>query len=59
MAGKKFKIKLSDVTYWIVLNLGTLILAAGVYFFKAPNNFATGGVSGLSIILAKFTTDIP
>ncbi|MDE6441946.1 MAG: YitT family protein [Clostridia bacterium] len=59
MEGKKFKIKLSDVTYWVVLNLGTLILAAGVYFFKAPNNFATGGVSGLSIILAKFTTDIP
>ena len=41
-----------------MLNFGTLILAAGVYFFKAPNNFATGGVSGLSIILAKFTTDI-
>lgn len=56
---RKRKITRADVLYWIVLNLGTLILAAGVYFFKAPNNFATGGVSGLSIILAKFTVDIP
>ena len=31
--------------------MGTLALAAGVYFFKSPNHFATGGVSGLSIIL--------
>ncbi len=39
------------VKYWVVLNVGTLALAAGVYFFKTPNHFATGGVSGLSIIL--------
>ena len=29
------------------------MVAVGIYFFKAPNGFATGGVSGLSIILAK------
>ena len=28
-------------------------MAVGIYFFKAPNGFATGGVSGLSILLAK------
>ena len=33
------------------LNLGILLMAVGIYFFKAPNGFATGGVSGLSIIL--------
>ena len=44
------------IKYWIILNAGTLSLAAGVYFFKAPNNFATGGVSGISIILSKFIT---
>lgn len=54
----KFKITRQTVLYWVVLNLGTLLLAAGIYFFKAPNNFATGGVSGLSIIVAKFTTGI-
>lgn len=51
----KGKFTRKNVLYWIILNIGTLLLAAGVYFFKAPNNFATGGVSGISIILAKFT----
>ncbi len=41
------------LSYWAFLNLGILLTAAGIYFFKAPNGFATGGVSGLSIILAK------
>jgi uncharacterized membrane-anchored protein YitT (DUF2179 family) len=50
---KKKKI-LSTIGYWILLNIGTLLLAIGVYFFKAPNNFATGGVSGIAIILQKF-----
>lgn len=36
-----------------MLNLGTLFVAIGVYFFKAPNHFATGGVSGISIIFAR------
>lgn len=55
---EKRKKVLNTVLYWIVLNIGTLVLAAGVYFFKAPNNFATGGVSGLSIILAKFLSPL-
>ncbi len=38
---------------FLVINLGVLMLAIGIYFFKAPNGFATGGVSGLSILLAK------
>ncbi len=36
-----------------LLNLGTLLVAGGVYFFKFPNHFSTGGVSGLSIILGE------
>ncbi len=44
---------LDTVWYWVLLNIGTLLVAAGVYFFKVPNNFATGGVSGISIIFAK------
>ena len=39
--------------YWCMLNLGILMLAVGIYFFKAPNGFATGGVSGLSIVISK------
>lgn len=51
---KKENKALNNVLYWVLINVGTLLLAAGVYFFKAPNNFATGGVSGIAIILAKF-----
>ena len=50
---EKRKKVLNTVLYWVVLNAGTLVLAAGVYFFKAPNNFATGGVSGRSSMGAK------
>ena len=35
------------------MNLGTLLLSVGVYFFKIPNGFATGGVSGIATVLAK------
>lgn len=60
MAEKSQKQKkiLSQVYTWAMINIGTLMVAAGVYFFKAPRNFATGGVSGLAIILAKFITPI-
>ncbi len=47
------KINLSMVKYWVFLNLGILLMAIGIYFFKAPNGFATGGVSGVAIILAQ------
>lgn len=53
---RTFKEKLK---YWSFLNLGILLMAVGIYFFKAPNGFATGGVSGVAIILANvlpFTT---
>ena len=36
-----------------MLNFGILLMAVGIYFFKAPNGFATGGVSGISIILSR------
>ena len=35
------------------INIGVLMIAVGIYFFKAPNGFATGGVSGIAIVLAK------
>ena len=41
-----------NLLYFAALNLGLLILAAGVHFFKSPNHFAMGGTSGLSIIAA-------
>ena len=42
----------------IMLTAGTLITALGVYFFKIPNNFSTGGMSGISIILGNLVKGI-
>lgn len=53
--GKKF---FQTANYWIVLNIGTLLLAAGVYFFKSTNNFVFGGFSGLALILAKYIPNL-
>ena len=36
---------------FLLITVGTLVPAVGIYFFKFPNHFSTGGVSGLSIIL--------
>ena len=49
--------KLFSAAWWKQmgwLNLGTLLMAVGVYFFKFPNHFTTGGVSGISIVVAHF-----
>lgn len=35
-----------------MLTIGTVLVALGVYFFKFPNNFSTGGVTGLAILLS-------
>lgn len=43
---------------YALLTLGTLLTAVGVYFFKFPNHFSTGGVSGLSIILAHYVPSV-
>ena len=40
-------------SYILMLHLGIILITVGIYFFKAPNGFATGGVSGLAILLAK------
>lgn len=39
--------------YIFLICLGNIMVAAGIYFFKAPYGFAFGGVSGISILLAK------
>ena len=36
---------------FLLMTFGTLLVAVGVYFFKFPNHFSTGGVSGLGVVL--------
>lgn len=43
---------------YVLLTLATLLMVAGIYFFKFPNHFSTGGVSGLSVILGHYFPDI-
>jgi len=38
---------------YLLFSFGIFITAIGTYFFKFPNNFSTGGVSGLSLILGR------
>ena len=45
--------KKDKLRYWIMVESAVVLLTIGVYFFKTPNNFATGGVSGLSLLLSK------
>lgn len=40
------------------MTAGTLIVAVGIYFFKFPNHFSTGGVTGLSIIFGSLTVAV-
>lgn len=46
---------MSPKDFWL-MNLGVLITSVGIYFFKFPNNFSIGGVSGLSVILGAIWT---
>ena len=45
--------KKDKMKYWFMVESAVVLLTIGVYFFKTPNNFATGGVSGLSLLLSK------
>jgi len=47
--------KKSKYKSFLLMNLGCILLAAGVYFFKIPNGFATGGVTGIGTILGNIT----
>lgn len=43
---------------YALLTLGTILMVMGIYFFKFPNHFSTGGVSGISVILAHYFPNI-
>lgn len=38
--------------FWLLTG-STLIMAVGIYFFKFANNFTFGGITGLSVLVAK------
>jgi uncharacterized membrane-anchored protein YitT (DUF2179 family) len=41
------------VKEYIIITIGVLLVVVGVYFFKFPNNFSIGGVTGIAIVLSS------
>lgn len=50
--------KISTVKSYLIISIGTFMMAAGVYFFEFPNGFSTGGVSGAAIILNRIIDNL-
>lgn len=50
---------MKKIKNFMVMTMGCVLLAVGVYFFKIPNGFATGGVTGIGTVLAKITPISP
>lgn len=48
-------IKSQKIRKFLYMTFGCVLIAVGVYFFKLPNGFATGGVTGIGTVLAKIT----
>lgn len=42
-----------NIQEFLFMTLGITLVSVGVYFFKFPNHFSIGGVSGLAIVLAE------
>ncbi len=48
------KEKKNALREWLLITAGVLVLTVGVYFFKFPNHFSTGGVTGIAIVLSHY-----
>ncbi len=50
--------RLNALRDWALVTLGVVIMVIGIYFFKFPNNFSTGGVTGVAIVLKHWIPGI-
>ena len=50
--GKRQRI-LGQAKEYAILTIATAIMVAGIYFFKFPNNFSFGGVTGIAVVVSK------
>lgn len=46
---------MKNLKSFLIMNFGCILLSMGVYFFKIPNGFSTGGVTGIGTILSQLT----
>ena len=45
----------SRLKEFVLMTVSVLIMVVGIYFFKFPNNFSFGGVTGFAVLLSKVT----
>ncbi len=48
-----------DIYEVIMFTIASVVMVIGIYFFKFPNHFSFGGISGLSIVLAALLPHTP
>ncbi len=58
MMHKIYKHK-QDIYEFIMFTVASAVMVIGIYFFKFPNHFSFGGVSGISIVLAELLPHTP
>lgn len=51
---ENWKIRRTVIDY-VLITAASLILIVGVYFFKFPNHFSFGGVTGMAVVLSAVT----
>lgn len=39
---------------YVIITIATLLMCVGIHYFRLPNNFTFGGVTGLAMILTKY-----
>lgn len=49
----------NKIREFILINIGMVMVACGMYFFLMVNNLATGGANGLAIVINKFIPAFP
>ncbi|MCD8327067.1 MAG: YitT family protein [Lachnospiraceae bacterium] len=47
---------ISGTKGYLMITVAVVLMDIGIYFFKFPNNFSFGGVSGLSVVLNEVQT---
>ena len=47
------------VKEYVIITIGLILVAISIHVFMVPNNFVTGGVSGLAIVLRNALSTIP
>lgn len=50
---------LDHLREFLIMNFGVFLFAFNIHFFLSPNNFALGGISGISILLSYYLPNAP